>query len=85
MKKLITAWLFVFFTVFSGAAFAAPVNINKATVEELQTITGIGPVKAKEIVEFRKKNGPFKKVDDLENVKGFGKTVIEKLRPQLTV
>jgi len=67
-----------------GAALAA-VNLNTASVGELDAIKGIGPGKAKAIVQYRDKHGPFKSVDDLSQVKGFGKKSIDKLRPELTV
>lgn len=67
-----------------SVAFAA-VNINTATVEELQTVKGIGPAKAKAIVEYREKNGAFKSVDDLDHVKGIGKGILEKIRPEVSV
>lgn len=65
-------------------AFAA-VNINTATQPELETVKGIGPGKAKAIIDFRSKNGPFKSVDDLKGVKGFGEKTLVKLKPDLTV
>jgi len=65
-------------------AFAA-VNINTATQDELDAVKGIGPGKAKAIIDFRTKNGPFKSVDDLKGVKGFGEKSLAKLRGDLTV
>lgn len=67
-----------------GAALAA-VNLNTASVGELDAVKGIGPGKAKAIVQYREKNGPFKSVDDLSQVKGFGQKSVDKLRPELTV
>lgn len=67
-----------------GVALGA-VNLNTASEAELDAIKGIGPGKAKAIVEYRDKNGPFKTVDDLGNVKGFGKKSVDKLRPELSV
>lgn len=61
------------------------VDINTATVAQLESVNGIGPKKAEAIVEYRKKNGPFKSVDDLENVKGLGKASIEKMRGEISV
>lgn len=80
--KRITTLLFVMLAGI-GMAMAA-VNINTATEAELDAVKGIGPGKARAIVEHRDKNGPFKSVDDLTNVKGFGKKSIDKLRPELT-
>lgn len=82
MKKLLVA-LFAFFA-FSGLAMAA-VDINTATVEQLDVLKGVGPAKAKAIVEYRTKNGPFKSVDDLEKVKGFGKKTVDGFRADVTV
>ena len=48
-------------------------------------MNGIGPKKAEAIVEYRKKNGPFKAVDDLKKVSGFGDKSLEKMRSELTV
>lgn len=65
-------------------AFAA-VNINTATLEELDAVKGIGPGKAKAIIDYRSKNGPFKSLDDLKGVKGFGEKSLAKLKGELTV
>jgi len=69
---------------FSGISYAA-VDLNAATQEELETVKGIGPVKAGAVVEHRKYNGPFKKVDDLKETKGFGDKSVDKMRPEVTV
>jgi competence protein ComEA len=63
----------------------AAVNINTATQSELESVKGLGPSKAKAIIEYRDKNGPFKSVDDLDKVKGFGKSSVEKLKGELSV
>jgi competence protein ComEA len=60
------------------------VNVNKATIEELDAVSGIGPVLAKRIVEYRKKNGPFKNIDDLVNVSGIGPKNLEGFKALLT-
>ena len=65
-------------------AYAA-VNLNTASPAELETVKGIGPAKAKAIVDFRNKNGPFKTVDDLRAIKGFGAKTLDKMRPELSV
>jgi competence protein ComEA len=51
---------------------AAPININRATATELDTLPGIGPVIASRIIDYRKTNGPFASVDDLQKVSGIG-------------
>lgn len=68
----------------SSLAFAV-VNINTATQAELESLKGIGPEKAKAIIEYRTKNGAFKTVDDLDKVKGIGKATLDKLRPDISV
>jgi competence protein ComEA len=64
---------------------AAKVNLNTAGVEELTALPGIGPSYAKRIVDFREKNGPFKKVEDLLNVQGIGEKTLDKIRERVTV
>lgn len=82
MKKLLV--LLVASLVFSLPAFSA-VNLNTATQVELESLDGIGEGRAKAIVEYRKKNGNFKSVDDLDKVPGIGKGTIDKMRKQVTV
>jgi len=62
-----------------------PVNINTADAAALQQINGIGAAKANAIIEYRKANGPFAKVDDLINVPGIGEKSMTNLKPQITV
>jgi competence protein ComEA len=64
-------------------AAAAAVDVNTATIEELVKVPGIGDALAARIVEFRTKNGPFERVDDLLKVRGIGEKSLEKLRPHL--
>ncbi len=64
---------------------AKPLDLNTATVEELQKLPGIGPTTAKAIVRFREKSGPFRRVEDLLAVRGITKRKLEKLRPYITV
>ena len=72
----------------AAAAAAGPaekVNINAATADQLQALPGIGPSYAQRIVEYREKNGPFKKVEDLLNVTGIGEKTFEKIKDRITV
>lgn len=55
----------------------AKVNINSADVETLCTLKGIGPNLAQRIKEFREQHGPFKKVEDITEVRGVGETILE--------
>lgn len=70
--------------LFTGSTFAA-VNLNTATQAELEALQGIGPAKAKAIVEYREKNGSFASVDDLEKVAGIGSATIKQLRDEIVV
>jgi competence protein ComEA len=63
----------------------APVNLNTATAADLESLPGIGPRMAERIVEYRQKNGAFKKIEDLMNVKGIGEKNFLKLKVRLTV
>ena len=63
----------------------ATVNINTASAKELDALPGIGTKTAALIVEYRQKNGPFKKIEELMNVRGVGEKSFLKLKPQLTV
>ena len=82
MKKLLLV-LALWFAL-AGAAFAA-VNINTATKEELTTLKGIGDKKAQAIIDYRKKNGDFKTVEDLEKVEGIGPGTMKQIRAQIAV
>jgi len=61
------------------------ININKATVKELQTLPGIESVIAQRIVDYRHEYGPFKKIEDLMQVKGIGKKRFERIKDLITV
>ena len=61
------------------------VNLNRASAIELETLPGIGPATAAEIVNDRSVNGPFSSVDDLVRVSGVGPATLEKLRDVVSV
>lgn len=82
MNKILLA-IAVFFA-FISVSFAA-VNLNTATKDELTSIKGVGPAKAQAIISYRQKNGQFKSVDDLKNVKGFGDKSVDKIRAAVSV
>ena len=61
------------------------ININTASAAELEALPGIGAKTAARIVEYRQKNGPFKKIEELMNVRGVGEKNFLKLKPQISV
>jgi competence protein ComEA len=70
--------------VFVGGAWAA-VNINAADQAELETLPGIGPSKATAILQYRADHGPFKSVDELDNVSGIGPSTLASIRDLVTI
>ena len=64
---------------------ATLLNLNSATQAELEKLPGVGPAMAKQILEYRQKNGGFKKVEELMNVKGIGEKAFLKLKTLVTV
>lgn len=82
MKNLILALAMCL--ALSGVALAA-VNINTATKEELTSLKGVGDKRAQEILDYRKKNGNFKSVDELEKVPGIGPGLMKQIRSEVTV
>ncbi len=77
--------------VLAGTALAAPpsanpqVNVNTATVQELQLLPRVGPALAQRIVDFRTANGPFKAPEELARVKGIGEKSFARLAPYVSV
>ncbi|MDP3265189.1 MAG: helix-hairpin-helix domain-containing protein [Sulfuricurvum sp.] len=79
MIKLLLIFLFITTVLFSA------VNVNRANSAQLQTLNGIGPTKAEEIIRYRKSHGGFKTVDELVNVKGIGPKTLLKMKSQVAI
>ena len=86
MKIIKILFLALFLSFASLSVNADPVNINKADAVVLaERIKGVGPKLANAIVMYRKKHGPFKSIDGLQNVKGIGSKLVEKNRKEMTI
>lgn len=82
MKKI-----FLILVVFFGfnLSVLAGVDINTASQADLESVKGLGPVKAKAIIEYRNQHGMFKSVEELANVKGIGAGILKRLGDQVSV
>jgi len=69
----------------SAATLSAPININTATLEELDKLPGIGPATAQLIIDYRTKNGPFKTVEGINDVPRIGDALFAKIKDLITV
>lgn len=69
----------------SSQSDEAMISINSATIEQLQTLSGIGYEKAKGIVSYREEHGNFQKIDDLKNVNGIGEAIFDKIKNHITL
>jgi competence protein ComEA len=66
-------------------AAPAKVDLNRASQEELESLPGVGPHLAAQILEYREKLGPFQRVEDLMNVRGIGEKKFLQLKERITV
>jgi len=91
MALVVGASLLVCVLLAPGAAAAKkhppskPIDLNVATVRELEELPGIGPTTANAIVQFRTKSGRFRRLEDLLAVRGISEAKLEKLRPYVIV
>ena len=70
---------------YSSATVIGKININTATVEELDTLPGIGEAKARAIIEYRENESPFLKPEDIMNVSGIGEKTYENIKDYIVV
>ena len=88
---LIIFFCFVFSSFFSFEAQAAPkasekkININTASLAELQKLPRVGEKVAQRIIDFRKKNGRFRRIEDIMKVKGIGEKMFKRIKDLITV
>ena len=76
---------FIFLLMFLITSLFGVVNVNKANSAQLQTLNGIGPTKAGEILKYRKAHGAFKSVDELLEVKGIGPKTLQHIKSQVSI
>ena len=85
LMAVLLATALAFAAVVPAGAEDKLVNVNTASAAELASVKGIGQAKAEAIVAYREKNGPFKSMEELDNVKGIGGKLLNTLRSQVTV
>lgn len=71
--------------VSSSDSPGTPININTASLEELDRLPGIGPSIAQKIIDFRQENGPFTAIEEVQNVSGIGPAKYEEIKDLITL
>ena len=84
---LLTVIIAVVFSIatFAIATEAGKIDLNKASVEDLLQLKGIGKTYAERIVEYRNEKGPFKKIEEIMMVKGIGQRTFDNIKDQLVI
>lgn len=85
MRKISSLFALLCAMVFWASLVLAAVDLNTADKAALESVKGIGPKKAEAILKYRAEHGAFKSVDELANVKGFGKKTVDKIRGEVEV
>lgn len=85
MRDFLYATIITLFLIIPSGAYAALVNINTADATLLDTLPGIGPTKAKAIVDYRMSNGPFRNLSDIQKVSGIGSSIYSEILPFITL
>ena len=85
LNALVLSFVFAVTSIHADESSNSPLNINNASIEQLESIKGIGTKKAQAIIEYRLQHGKFKTLEELDNVKGIGPKFIAKNRTWLSV
>jgi competence protein ComEA len=80
LKALLLSFVFALTSVHANETSSPALNINKATIEQLEKINGIGKIKAQAIIDYRLQNGNFMTIEGLSKVNGIGSETINKNR-----
>ena len=64
---------------------SAKINVNTADKQELEKITGVGPIIAQRIIDYRQSNGPFQTIEDIKKVNGIGNKTFEKMKNEIAI
>lgn len=91
MKRLLQLLVVTALVLIGAGAFAQkkpptkPIDLNAATIEQLGQLPGVGPVTAKAIIDFRRKSGPFRRVEDLLAIRGISDGRLKAIRPYVFI